>query len=207
MRQPLSQVSSRYAAEVAERPTMQRPGGRTARVRNAVHEAVIDLLDEQSWEELSIPAVAERSGVHQATIYRRWRTVPVLLDDVVAGTLTRAAPLPDTGTLRGDLDTYAAGVARGLTGPFRVLILRAAMVDVGSDGAPALSGVLAQRSGQLQEMLDRARDRGEAAPALDELIELVLAPLYFYALFPRPAGAADPPHLVDRLLDLAAERR
>ncbi|SFM90183.1 transcriptional regulator, TetR family [Pseudonocardia ammonioxydans] len=183
---------------------MQRPGGRTARVRNAVHEAVIALLAEQSWEELSLPAVAERSGVHQATLYRRWRTVPALLDDVVAEHLTRAAPLPDTGTLRGDLDAYAAGVARGLTGPFRVLILRAAMVDTGGAGTPALSGVLAQRSRQLQEMLDRARDRGEAAPTLDELVELVLAPLYFYALFGRPAGAADPRRLVDRLLELAA---
>ena len=37
-------------------------------------------------------------------------------------------------------------------------------------------------------MLDRARARGETPPTLDELIELVLAPLYFYALFDRPGG-------------------
>jgi AcrR family transcriptional regulator len=179
---------------------MRRPGGRTARVRNAVHEAVIALLHERSWDELSIPAVAERSGVHQATIYRRWRSVPILLDAVVAEHLTRAAPLPDTGSLRADLDAYAAGVAHGLAGPFRLLVLRAAMVDAGSDGATGLSGVLTERGRQLQAVLDRARARGESPPSLDELIELVLAPLYFSALFSRPAGTPDPRRLVDRLL-------
>jgi AcrR family transcriptional regulator len=179
---------------------MRRPGGRTARVRDAVHEAVIALLHEQSWEELSIPTVAERSGVHQATIYRRWRSMPGLLDDVVAEHLTRAAPLPDTGTLRGDLDAYAAGVAEGLAGPFRALILRAAMVEGRTDGAPALAGTLAERGRQLQAMLSRARARGEFPPTLEELIELVLAPLYFYALFTGPTGLPDPRRLVDRLL-------
>lgn len=155
-----------------------------------MHEAVLALLGERSWEELGIPAVAERSGVHQATIYRRWRSMPVLLDDVVAEHLTRFAPLPDTGSLRGDLEAYAEGVAHGLGGPFRVLILRAAMVEIGDGDAPGLAGTLTDRSRQLQGMLDRARARGETPPTLDELIEIVLAPLYFDALFGRPGGPA-----------------
>ncbi|WP_344245716.1 TetR family transcriptional regulator, partial [Isoptericola hypogeus] len=55
--------------------TMQRPGGRTARVRSAVHAAVLELIEKHPWEDLSIPLVAEASGVHQATIYRRWGTM------------------------------------------------------------------------------------------------------------------------------------
>ncbi len=182
---------------------MQRPGGRSARVRDAVHQAVLALLRQQSWEELSIPAVAERSGVHQATIYRRWRSMPVLLDDVVAEHLTRSFSLPDTGSLSSDLVTYAEGVARGLAGPFRALILRAAMGDVRPGDTPALAGTLAERGRQLQAMLDCARSRGESPPTLDELIELVLAPLYFYALFTRPAGPPDARRLVERLLSLS----
>jgi AcrR family transcriptional regulator len=179
---------------------MRRPGGRTARVRDAVHDAVIALLRERSVEQLSIPAVAERSGVHQATIYRRWRSMPALLDDVVAEHLTRSAPLPDTGSLRGDLDAYAEGVARGLAGPFRVLVLRAAVVDIRPGDTSPLSGTLTERSRQLQTMLARARARGETPPTVNELIELVLAPLYFYALFSRPFGPAQARRLVDRLL-------
>ena len=182
----------------------RRPGGRTARVRAAVHTAVTGLVAEQPWGELNIPLVAQRSGVHQATIYRRWRSMPALLDDVVAEHLMRSAPLPDTGSLRGDLEAYAEGVTHGLTGPFRVLILRAAMVDLRTGGAPGLAGALTERSRQLQAMLDRARARGEAAPALDDLIEIVLAPLYFDALFGRPGGPARAPRLVERLLAVSA---
>jgi AcrR family transcriptional regulator len=181
---------------------IRRPGGRTARVRGAVHTAVGDLVAEQPWGELNIPMIAQRSGVHQATIYRRWRSMPVLLDDVVAEHLTRSFALPDTGSLRGDLVAYAEGVARGLTGPFRVLILRAAMVDIRAD-APVLAGTLAERSRQLQAMLARARARGETPPTLDELIELVLAPLYFDALFALPGKPDRARRLVERLLTLS----
>jgi AcrR family transcriptional regulator len=187
---------------VTEPQTMQRPGGRSARVRDAVHQAVLALLGERSWEELSIPVVADRSGVHQATIYRRWRSMPVLLDDVVSEHVTRSFALPDTGSLRGDLVTYAGGVARGLTGPFRVLILRAAMVDLHAD-APVLAGTLAERSRQLHAMLARARARGESPPSLDELIELVLAPLYFDALFAQPSKPDRARRLVERLLSMS----
>src|SRR5947207_8237455 len=90
---------------------MHRPHGRSARIRNQVHRAVIDLLRDRTAGELSIPLVAERSGVHQATIYRRWGSIPVLLNDVAAAGPARTSPLPDTGTLRGDLDGYATGVA------------------------------------------------------------------------------------------------
>ncbi len=192
---------------MAEAQTVRRPGGRTARVREAVHDAVLTLLSERTLEELTIPAVAERSGVHPATLYRRWGSVPLLLDDVVAAHLARSASLPDTGSLRGDLDAYATGVAEGLAGPFRVLILRAAVVDVRPGQASTLSPTLTGRARQLHAMLERARDRGETPPAVDELIELVVAPLYFYALFSRPAGPAQARRLVDRLLAVGGQDR
>src|SRR6185437_10754623 len=124
----LMQDFSRYSARVVNRPqTMQRPQGRSARIRQQVHWAVIDLLLDRSADELSIPLVADRSGVHQATIYRRWGSIPVLLSDVAAAGPARTSPLPDTGTLRGDLDVYATGVADALAGPLGVLMLRAAV--------------------------------------------------------------------------------
>jgi Tetracyclin repressor-like, C-terminal domain len=55
-------------------------------------------------------------------------------------------------------------------------------------------------------MLDRAGARGELPPSVDELLELVVAPLYFHALFGRPAGAGHARGLVDRLLAVSATR-
>jgi len=186
---------------------MQRPRGRSARIRQQVHHAVIDLLADRSADELSISQVAESSGVHQATIYRRWGSMPVLLEDVVDAGPARTSPLPDTGTLRGDLDEYAAGVAGTLSGPVGLLILRTAVSGLSPQQEQGPSTVLLERVEQLQEMLDRAGARGEHPPTVDELLELVVAPLYFHALFGQPAGAEDARRLVDRLLEVSPGRR
>jgi hypothetical protein len=56
-------------------------------------------------------------------------------------------------------------------------------------------------------MLDRAEARGELPPSVDELLELVVAPLYFHALFGQPADAEHARRLVDRLLASPATRQ
>ena len=72
-------------------PTMTRPGGRSAKVTAAVHQAVLDLL--AAGEPLTIPQVAARAGVNATSVYRRWGDVPALLADtaLVARTLTAVA--------------------------------------------------------------------------------------------------------------------
>jgi AcrR family transcriptional regulator len=185
----------------------QRPRGRSARIREQVHHAVIDLLADRSADELSIAQVAESSGVHQATIYRRWGSMPVLLEDVVDAGPARTSPLPDTGTLRGDLDNYAVGVAGTLAGPVGALILRTAVSSLSPQQDPGPSSILLERAEQLQEMLNRASARGEQPPTVDELLEVVVAPLYFHALFRQPASAEDARRLVDRLLEVSLGRR
>jgi AcrR family transcriptional regulator len=45
-----------------------RPGGRSARVRAAVHRAVEELLAEGPAEALTVPVIAARAGVHATTV-------------------------------------------------------------------------------------------------------------------------------------------
>ncbi|MDR2985135.1 MAG: TetR/AcrR family transcriptional regulator C-terminal ligand-binding domain-containing protein [Nocardiopsaceae bacterium] len=170
-----------------------------------MQQAVTDLLRDRTIDDLTIPLVAERSAVHQATIYRRWGSVPALISDLVAAGPARAAPLPDTGTLRGDLDGYATAVADSLAGPLGVLILRAAVSNIEPHRGP--SPILLERTRQLQDMLDRSQTRGESPPSVDQLLELVVAPLYFHALFSQPATAEHARRLVDRLLSHAPATR
>jgi AcrR family transcriptional regulator len=196
------------ALVTAKQAPARRPGGRTARVRAAVHRAVLDLLADHDWDQLSLPLVAQRAGVHPATLYRRWGTVPALLDDVVTEQLSRASAVPDTGTLRGDLERYAVQAARDVAGPLGIVFLRAATLATRSGQARSSPRYMARRGVQLQGMLDRAAARGEAPPTLVELLEVVLAPLYFHALFfNRPADDDHARRLVDRLLTLANLRR
>ena len=52
----------------------RRPGGRSAEKRAAVLAATLDLLAEVGPDGLAIGAVAQRAGVHETSIYRRWGT-------------------------------------------------------------------------------------------------------------------------------------
>lgn len=185
---------------------MQRPGGRSARIRSAVHTAVLELIEERPWEELSVPLVAERSGVHPATIYRRWGTLSALLNEVVVERLSTAGAVPDTGSLRDDLIGYATLVAESLEDGAVPLVLRAAVLEIRPGEPRQTSAAFRERAHQLEVMLARARARGEATPTVDELLELVVAPLYFRALFTEPLPASETPRLVDRLLTQVAAR-
>jgi hypothetical protein len=115
----------------------------------------------------------------------------LLAADVVTEHLARSSPVPDAGSPRGDLERHAAQVAEDLAGPLGAAFLRAAMLAARRDQERPQRAYMARRGAQLQAMLDRPA-RGETPPALLELLEVVLAPLYFHALFfNRPAGADD----------------
>ena len=180
-----------------EEPTLRRPGGRSAQVRARVLAAVVELLADRQLEEVTIPRVAERAGVHQATVYRRWGSIAGLVDDVVAERLGELAPIPETGSLRGDLELAAVRFAEVIA-PLGSILIRAAALTAPDADAPV---ALNTRSTQLQAMLDRAAARGEKTPTLTELLEGITAPLYFHALFfGQPADADHARELVDRLL-------
>lgn len=55
-------------------PTRRRPGGRSARIRTQMLDAVRAELGEHGYDGLSMDAVAARAGVHRTTVYRRWGT-------------------------------------------------------------------------------------------------------------------------------------
>ncbi|MBS1886431.1 MAG: TetR/AcrR family transcriptional regulator [Actinobacteria bacterium] len=175
----------------------RRPGGRSAQVRARVQAAVIELLADSRLEEVTIPRVAERAGVHQATLYRRWGNIAGLVDDIVAERVGELAPIPDTGTLRGDLELAAVRFAEVIAPLGGIMIRAAALATPDADSSVTFH----TRATQLQAMLDRAAARGEKAPTLTELLEGITAPLYFHELFfGRPADAEHARTLVDRLL-------
>ncbi|MEU9017328.1 TetR/AcrR family transcriptional regulator [Actinomadura sp. NPDC048394] len=185
-----------------EEKRQRRPGGRSARVRAAVHEAVTGLVAERGYGTFTVAEVAARAGVADTSVYRRWGTLEALLMDVAITWLTTQSPIPDTGTLDGDLRAYAANVARDITGPDGLAVLRLviALSAAGSDGIQARDAFLAERSRQLQAMLDRARDRGEHPPEGLDVLDHILAPMYIRVLF--GAGPLTPAYvdaLVDRL--------
>ncbi|MFB9832067.1 TetR/AcrR family transcriptional regulator [Actinoallomurus acaciae] len=182
-----------------ERQRTRRPGGRSARVGAAVHRAALDLMAERGYGTFTVGDVASRAGVADTSVYRRWGTLEALLVDVAITWLTAQSPIPDTGSLDGDLRAYAAGVARDLAGPDALAILRLiiALDAAGPDGVQARGEFFAERSRQIQDMLDRARTRGERPPEVLDILDHILAPMYIRVLF----GADLTPDYADTLAD------
>ncbi|MFJ1752781.1 TetR/AcrR family transcriptional regulator [Kitasatospora sp. NPDC088134] len=186
-----------------ERQQSRRPGGRSARVGAQVHQAVTELIGERGYGNFTVGEVAARAGVADSSIYRRWGSLETLLTDVALTRLNARSPMPDTGTLAGDLRTYAAQVAREITGPDgpAVLHLAVALSGSGEQGVRAGQELRAERTRQLQSVLDRARERGEDAPDALDLLDHVLAPMYVRVLFGMvPLAPEYVDGLVDRLL-------
>ncbi|WP_372346841.1 TetR/AcrR family transcriptional regulator [Streptomyces sp. KL116D] len=182
-----------------ERQPVRRPGGRSARVGAQVHQAVTDLISERGYGNFTVGEVATRAGVADSSVYRRWGSLENLLSDVALTRLNAQSPMPDTGSVAGDLRTYAAQVAREITGPDGLAVVRLAVAlsADGRQGPQARDGLLAERTRQMQAMLDRATERGERPPGVLDVLDHVLAPMYIRVLF----GMELTPDYVDGLVD------
>lgn len=165
-------------------PSSRRPGGRSSRVQAAIHTAVGELVGEGS-DKISFPAIASRAGVNPTTLYRRWADVDALLEEVAVAALTRdGEALPDTGSIEDDLVEWAQIIARDITRPERTRYLRA-MVAARSDLVSECA-VTDTRRAQAQELLGRAEDRNEPAPTVEQILDHVIAPMYYRVVFAKP---------------------
>ncbi|MDJ0380389.1 TetR/AcrR family transcriptional regulator [Streptomyces sp. G-G2] len=165
-----------------------RPGGRSARVQQSVHEAVRALVAERGREGLTLPAIAARAGVTPSTVYRRWGDLQELLADVAVERLRPEGPPPDLGSLRADLDAWAEQFVDEMSAPAGRGFVRDAL---GAPEGREASRCSAYAAEQLAVTLARGAERGEAAPGLEEVLDRVVAPVMYRVLFrPGPLTAA-----------------
>lgn len=177
----------------------RRPGGRSARVAAAVHEAVGALIIESGPGNFTVADIARRASVNPTSIYRRWGSLEGVILDAETARLSETSPLPDTGTLRGDLLAYARAAAAQIASPGGLVFLQA--VIGASDLSPEQRfAPLQQRAEQFQTMLDRARDRGEPALHHTAIVDCILAPLYLRQLLGATVEDRDLELFVDRTL-------
>ncbi|WP_326689400.1 TetR/AcrR family transcriptional regulator [Streptomyces sp. NBC_01795] len=163
-----------------------RPGGRTARVREAVLRAAGDALAERGFAHLDLAEVARLAGVGKTTVYRRWGTVTALLADLLADMAEQSLPRTETGTLLGDLKANAALVRRTLADPRQGALFKAVIAAATCDekAADALHRFYAVRVEEWVPCVHQALARGEIPPGTDpeEVIRAVSAPLYYRLL-------------------------
>lgn len=182
----------------------RRPGGRSARVRAAVLDATLEAIAECGPGGLTISEIARRAGVHATSVQRRWGTTENVMLDALLSRSQEQLPVPDTGTLRGDLIAFTRLVAAYLASSLGTALSRAMAV---AEDDPELADGRARfwrtRYNAVQAIFGRAVQRGELAPGVDpELaLEMCVAPLHFRTLLVRrPVDDAAIEQMVDTLL-------
>lgn len=157
-----------------------RPGGRTARTRAAVRDATLAELAAHGYRGLTVDGVAERSGVHRTTVYRRWGGVDGLVVDALDLAGEDGWEPPDTGDLAGDCRALAEEVHRSFADPAAVV----AASFQSPRAAEALRAFYADRNARSEAIVTRAVARGELPPETDAgaVVRAVVAPL-FHRLF------------------------
>ncbi len=150
---------------------------RSQEADRAILTATVDLLAERGLDGMSIEEVAARAGVGKATIYRRWPSKGLLALDAFVSSFQAQQPLPDTGTLRGDLAAALALWVRAVTGTPMGRMLTGLIAEAQHD--PELRAAWRERvleplRAQHRIMLDRAVARGEIPASVDQDVVLDL---------------------------------
>jgi AcrR family transcriptional regulator len=155
-----------------------RPGGRSERIQIAVHSAVRALLEEHHGRDITIAMIAERAEVPPSTIYRRWETLPKLLEDVASERFIPDSIPVNTGSFRGDLEIWLEQLVDDISsGPGHALF-RERISNVSA--AQAAAGYVYQN---LVFLIDRYGRRGEAILVADRLMDMIFAPIIYRIFF------------------------
>ena len=148
-------------------PTQTRRHG--AELEAAILDAAWQQLVAEGYQHFTIDAVAARAQTSKPVLYRRWKT----REDLLRATARHrgaadAPPVPDTGTLRGDVLALLAG-ANTVRNPMAALVssmLGSYYDQTGPTPAELREAFLSERrSGSaVQQVVNRAVERGEVDP-------------------------------------------
>ena len=161
----------------------KRPGGRSADNLARIVGATGELLVEKGYARLSAEEVAERAGVHRSTVHRRFPTRAELVAHLMTTLARERVPVPDTGSLSGDLLAFASVVSRATADPIAGALTRAVVAEGGdrTELGAVSAAFWAQRWEGAGEIVRRAIARGELPEGTDHrlVVELVVAPIQF----------------------------
>ena len=162
-----------------------RPRSESAKA--AVLAAATAILKEQGLREMSIDAVAARAGVSKATIYRWWRSKAELALDTALADARQQIPMPDTGSLVGDLRARARATARAFGSPKLGPAMAALIGEAQADPAFALAfrdRVIRPLRDGSRELFKRAIARGEIAEdtPIEVALDMLMAPMHYRLL-------------------------
>ncbi|WP_159941598.1 MULTISPECIES: TetR/AcrR family transcriptional regulator [unclassified Nocardiopsis] len=177
-------------------PGTARPGGRTARNTAAVLQATLDELGEHGYAALTVERVAARSGVHKATVYRRWGGADGLVAAALEWSASRTWEPERTGSLYTDLLALARAVLHGFTEAPEGAVSAASVAAAFASPrvAEALRVFMVDRHERAAVVVAEAAARGEVPEGTDpaQVVRSAIAPVYYRLFVSRePVAPAD----------------
>lgn len=155
-----------------------------------VHEAAVDatrqLLAEGGLPAATMDAIAARSGVSKATLYKHWPSRTAVAAEAFGRDMADAVPLPDTGTTAGDLGEQVRLVSRFYATPEGTVFSQLLAACVSDEGGAAYfrAWFLAGRRTAIATLWQRGVERGDVRPGVDAdtATDLLFGPLIFRLL-------------------------
>jgi AcrR family transcriptional regulator len=182
------------AEEPQTRPRRRRPPAGAAVLREdvteAIRAAVFEELASVGYARMSIEGIARRAGVGKTAVYRRWSSKLHLVLDVVSALAVLGLPVPDTGSLEGDLRLLYEVTSRALRHPVASQIIPDLQAEAARNPEIAEAMQKALRDGQegvASKIIAAAEQRGEIRGGADpELaLDLISGPLYWRSVIIR----------------------
>jgi len=192
---------------MSSRPNL-RPGGRSARVQAAVHQATHELMEAHGRAELTVPLIAARAGVTPSTIYRRWGDLADLLADVAMERMRPEGEPADTGTVKGDLRAWAEQYLDEMSSEIGLAMMRDVLSGRSSGDVPLPCRCAEFTASQIAVIVDRGMARKQAVPEVDAVMDVVVAPIIYRLLFgPVPPTQRHVRALVDACMAGAVKKK
>ena len=169
-------------------------------VTEAIRAAVFEELASVGYARMSIEGIARRAGVGKTAVYRRWRSKLHLVLDLVSAIAVQGLPVPETGSLEGDLRLLYEVTSRALRHPVASQILPDLQAEAARnpDIAEAMQKALREgQEGVARKIVAAAERRGEIRPGIDDdlALDLISGPLYWRSVVVRnpklPKGYLD----------------
>ena len=182
-----------------------RPGRpRDTRRDEDILTAVLRLLDDTSYSELTIAAIARDAGVGKPTLYLRWPSKSAVVADAVVRVMS-ADPFPDLGDVRSDLVAGLREIIHRFATTVAGHVLPGLVADLHDD--PALLTAFDERYFQprrrsVRAALQRGVERGELAADIDHdlAVDMLVGPVYYGLLARGHEVALSPDDLVAAVL-------
>lgn len=176
---------------------------RDASADERILAAAAELILTRGFDNMTVDEVAAKARAGKATVYRRWAGKEDLAFAALEQLYSTELPVPDTGSIRGDLqEGFRQALEFGQSEIGRSYLRMTVAESLRDRRVGALyTAAFEGEEAAAREMFQRAIDRGELRPdfPMDLATDWFAGLLVLYAVIERPLPGPDE---VDRLVDL-----